>query len=230
MSEIEKIILNDKEKESNKDSTKNLREKIAGNFLDKRQIFLWSAIYDKTSEVIVEKLLYLEMEKPGEPIILFINSPGGVISAGMAIYDVMNMISSPVYTVTMGMAASMGAILFAAGEKGHRYVFPHAKIMIHQPLISGQIIAPAIDIKIHADEIKKTKYEINRILSETTGQPLEKIEKDTDRDYYLNSQEALKYGIADHILNDLKLLPTAKNKTEKTEEKLAKKTSAKKKK
>ncbi|HNJ66069.1 MAG TPA: ATP-dependent Clp protease proteolytic subunit, partial [Turneriella sp.] len=123
-----------------------LRERIAERFLDKRQIFLWGAVTDKSAEMIVERMLFLEATDPGKPIYFFINSPGGVITSGMAIYDVMRMISSPVYTITMGMAASMGAILLTVGEKGHRYVFEHAKVMIHQPLISGQIVAPAIDI------------------------------------------------------------------------------------
>jgi ATP-dependent Clp protease protease subunit len=183
-----------------------LRERIAEQFLNKRQIFLWGAVTDRTCEAIVERMLFLENADPGKPIYFFINSPGGVISSGMAVYDVMHMITSPVYTITMGMAASMGAILLTAGEKGHRYVFEHAKVMIHQPLISGQIIAPAIDIKIHANEIKKTREELNRILSVTTGQSLEKIEKDTDRDYYLDAKGAVAYGLADAVLSDLKQL------------------------
>lgn len=179
-----------------------LRERIAERFLDKRQIFLWGAVTDRSAEMIVERMMYLEAADPGKPIFFFINSPGGVISSGMAIYDVMHMITSPVYTITMGMAASMGAILLTAGEKGHRYVFEHAKVMIHQPLISGQIIAPAIDIKIHAEEIKKTRQELNRILAETTGQPLDRIEKDTDRDYYLDGKNAVDYGLADKVLKN----------------------------
>ncbi|RME89636.1 MAG: ATP-dependent Clp protease proteolytic subunit [Candidatus Hydrogenedentota bacterium] len=190
-----------------------LKDKIAESFLKNRQIFIWGAIHDKSCEEIVEKLLYLEREEPGKPIYMFINSPGGVISAGMAVFDVMKMISSPVYTIVMGLAASMGAVLFAAGEKGHRYVFEHSKVMIHQPLISGQIVAPAIDIKIHAEEIKKTRAELNRILSEATGQDLKKIEKDTDRDFYMNAQEAVSYGIADKILHSLSDLEKATKKT-----------------
>lgn len=179
-----------------------LRERIAERFLDKRQIFLWGAVTDKSAEMIVERMLFLEATDPGKPIYFFINSPGGVITSGMAIYDVMRMISSPVYTITMGMAASMGAILLTVGEKGHRYVFEHAKVMIHQPLISGQIIAPAIDIKIHAEEIKKTREELNRIIADTTGQPLTRVEKDTDRDYYLDGKGAVEYGLADKVLTD----------------------------
>ncbi|MCS6984575.1 MAG: ATP-dependent Clp protease proteolytic subunit [Leptospiraceae bacterium] len=183
-----------------------LREKIQEKFLSRRQVFLWGPVTDRSAEIITERLIYLELENPGKPILFFINSPGGVISSGMAIYDVMRMISSPVYTITMGMAASMGAILLCAGEKGHRYVFPHARVMIHQPLISGQIIAPAIDIKIHAEEIKKTRDELNRILSEATGQKIEKIEKDTDRDFYMNAREAVDYGLADKILDSFSFL------------------------
>lgn len=189
-----------------------LRERIAERFLDKRQIFLWGAVTDRSAEMIVERMMYLEAADPGKPIFFFINSPGGVISSGMAIYDVMHMITSPVYTITMGMAASMGAILLTAGEKGHRYVFEHAKVMIHQPLISGQIIAPAIDIKIHAEEIKKTRQELNRILAETTGQPLDRIEKDTDRDYYLDGKNAVDYGLADKVLKNFNELGFFKNK------------------
>ncbi|GAB4436017.1 MAG: ATP-dependent Clp protease proteolytic subunit [Turneriella sp.] len=179
-----------------------LRERIAERFLEKRQIFLWGAVTDKSAEMVVERMLFLEATDPGKPIYFFINSPGGVITSGMAIYDVMRMISSPVYTITMGMAASMGAILLTVGEKGHRYVFEHAKVMIHQPLISGQIVAPAIDIKIHAEEIKKTREELNRIIADTTGQPLTRVEKDTDRDYYLDGKGAVAYGLADKVLTD----------------------------
>ena len=192
-----------------------LRERLAEGFLEKRQIFLWGAVTDKTAEMLVERMMFLESTDPGKPIYFFINSPGGVISSGMAIYDVMNMISSPVYTITMGMAASMGAILLTAGEKGHRYAFEHAKVMIHQPLISGQIIAPAIDIKIHAEEIKKTRDELNRILAEKKGQPIAPIEKDTDRDYYLDGKGAVEYGLADKVLMNFSELGMVKAKAEK---------------
>lgn len=197
------VVADDEEGGKKKDERPSpLRERIAERFLEKRQIFLWGAVTDKSAEMVVERMLYLEATDPGKPIFFFINSPGGVITSGMAIYDVMRMISSPVYTITMGMAASMGAILLTVGEKGHRYVFEHAKVMIHQPLISGQIVAPAIDIKIHAEEIKKTREELNRIIAETTGQPLARVEKDTDRDYYLDGKGAVAYGLADKVLTD----------------------------
>lgn len=201
--EMMKFVADQEEGDKKKDDRPSpLRERIAERFLEKRQIFLWGAVTDKSAEMVVERMLYLEATDPGKPIYFFINSPGGVITSGMAIYDVMRMISSPVYTITMGMAASMGAILLTVGEKGHRYVFEHAKVMIHQPLISGQIVAPAIDIKIHAEEIKKTREELNRIIAETTGQPLSRVEKDTDRDYYLDGKGAVAYGLADKVLTD----------------------------
>jgi ATP-dependent Clp protease protease subunit len=196
----------DSEKAAGK--SKNFKERIQEQFLSNRQIFLWGAVTYKSSEDVIEKMMYLESKEPGKPIYFFINSPGGVISSGMAVYDIMSMISSPVYTVTMGMAASMGALLFSAGEKGHRYMFSHARVMIHQPLISGQIVAPAIDIKIHAEEIKKTKNELNRILAENTSKTMDQIEKDTDRDYWMNADEAIKYGIADHLLDSFSVLNT----------------------
>lgn len=200
------IIADDEEGEiekKEKDRPAPLGERLAERFLDSRQIFLWGAVTDRSAQMIVERMLYLEATGPGKPIYFFINSPGGVITSGMAIYDVMRMITSPVYTITMGMAASMGAILLTVGEKKHRYVFEHAKVMIHQPLISGQIVAPAIDIKIHAEEIKKTRQELNRIIADTTGQPLSRVEKDTDRDYYLDGKGAVEYGLADKVLTNL---------------------------
>lgn len=178
-------------------------QKLQEESLEKRRIFLWNAVTDETAASIIEKLLYLEANKPAEPIYFFINSPGGVVTSGLAILDIMKLISSPVYTVTLGIAASMGALLFCAGEKGHRYLLQHSKVLIHQPLISGQIVAPAIDLKIHATEIKKTRAEINRILADACGHSLQKIEKDTDRDYHLMGQEAIDYGIADILLTSL---------------------------
>jgi len=208
---------NENEKESSKPN--RFRDKIQEQFIKTRQIYLWGAVQDKSSEDLIEKFMFLENEDPGKPIYFFINSPGGVISSGMAVFDLMNMISSPVYTVDMGMAASMGALLFAAGEKGHRYMFSHAKVMIHQPLISGQIVAPAIDIKIHAEEIKKTRTEINKILADRTGKSIEQLAIDTDRDYWLNAEEAIEYGIADKILHSTSDLIEKSSKTPKAKKK-----------
>ena len=207
----------DKESDNEQEESKfkNLRERFNKEFIERRQVFLWGAVTDKSAEQIVEKLFYLEYTGPGKPIYLFINSPGGVITSGMAIYDVMRSISSPVYTVTIGMAASMGAILFCAGVKGHRYILEHAKIMIHQPLISGQIVAPAVDIKIRAEEIRKTRNEINQILAKGTGKSLAQIEKDTDRDFYMSAGDSLKYGIADVLLKELDQLTAGTKGTKK---------------
>ncbi|MCS7205251.1 MAG: ATP-dependent Clp protease proteolytic subunit [Leptospiraceae bacterium] len=178
-----------------------IKAEIEKNFISKRQIFLWGPIDDRSAQYVVERLLYLDSIDPGKDIYLFINSPGGIITSGMCIYDTMQMIKSDVATVCMGLAASMGALLLCGGTIGKRYAWPHSKIMIHQPLISGQIIAPAVDLKIHAQEIKKTRDELNRIIAERTGRNIEQVEKDTDRDYYMNAQEALEYGIIDKIWN-----------------------------
>ncbi len=170
---------------------------IQKKFLEKRKIFLWGAVMDESAKQIVNKLLYLEMIDPGKPITFYINSPGGVITSGMCIYDTMQMITSPVITVCMGLAASMGSLLLAAGEKGKRYIWPSGKVMIHQPAIGGQIVAPATDIQIHAEEIMKTKEKLTRILADACGKSFEQMWEDTDRDYYMDADEAIAYGIAD---------------------------------
>lgn len=176
-----------------------IQSKIEETLLEQRKIYLWGAVEDRSARYIVERMLYLEAKDPGKDITLYINSPGGVITSGMAIYDTMQMISSDVSTVCMGLAASMGALLLVGGAKGKRKAWSHARIMIHQPLISGQIIAPAVDIKIQAEEIRKIRDELNRIIAEATGRTLEQVEQDTDRDYYLNAREALDYGIIDAV-------------------------------
>ena len=176
---------------------------ISKKFLEQRKIFLWGPVMDDSAKEIVSKLMYLEMLEPGKEITFYINSPGGVITSGMTIYDTMKMITSPVATVCMGMAASMGSLLLCAGQKGRRFVWPSGKVMIHQPSIGGQIVATATDIKIHAEEIRKTKDKLNRILAEECNQPYEKIVQDTDRDYYMTAEEAVKYGIVDYIVQSI---------------------------
>lgn len=180
-----------------------IQNELDKKFLEQRKVFLWGAVEDESARYIVERLLFLEAQAPGQDIRFYINSPGGVITSGMAIFDTMQMITSPVSTICMGLAASMGALLLCAGTKGKRLAFPHAKIMIHQPLISGQIVAPAVDIKIHAEEIKKTRDEINRIIANATGRALEQVEEDTDRDYYLTAREAHEYGLIDGVVEKL---------------------------
>lgn len=168
--------------------------------LEQRKIYLWGQVHDESAQEIVERLLYLDAQDSKKDIYLYINSPGGVITSGMAIYDMMQMIKPDVATVCMGIAASMGALLLCGGAKGKRFAFNHSRIMIHQPLISGQIIAPAIDIKIQAEEIRKIREEINGIIAKATGRSLKQVEIDTDRDYYLNAKEGIEYGIIDSIL------------------------------
>ena len=176
---------------------------IKKSLLKKRKIFLWGPVMDESAQKIVEQLLFLEFEEPKKEIQFFINSPGGVITAGMTIYDTMKMITSPVSTICMGLAASMGSLLLAAGKKEKRYIWPNGKVMIHQPSIGGEIIAPATDLNIHAEEILKTKKKLNQILSESCNQSLKKIEKDTDRDYFMDAEESVKYGIVDKIINKI---------------------------
>ena len=176
---------------------------IERSLLEQRKIYLWGAVDDSAAQYLVERLLYLATKDSSKDIYLYINSPGGMITSGMAIYDTMRMISPDVATVCMGLAASMGALLLAGGKKGKRFAFPHSRIMIHQPLISGQIIAPAVDIKIQAEEIRKIRDQLNQIIAKATNRTLAQIELDTDRDYYLNSKEAIEYGIIDKIFSKL---------------------------
>ena len=176
---------------------------IQRKFLEQRKIFLWGAVTDETAKDITEKLLYLEAAAPGKEITFYINSPGGSITAGMAIYDTMQLVSSPITVVVTGMAASMGSILLSGAKKGRRLLYPHSRVLIHQPLISGRMIGPASDINIQAKEMEKLRQELNQILASASGQPLERINKDTDRDFYLNAKEAIEYGLADKIVEKI---------------------------
>lgn len=171
---------------------------IYSRLLKDRIIFLSGEIDDYTANLVVAQMLFLEMEDPDKEINLYINSPGGSVTAGMAIYDTMQYLRCPVSTLCIGMAASMGAFLLAAGAKGMRRTLPNAKIMIHQPLGGAQ--GQASDIVIHAENILKIKKKMNQILAQRTGQPLEKVEQDTDRDHFLDAEEALAYGIVDEIV------------------------------
>ena len=174
---------------------------IYSRLLKDRIIFLGEEVNDVSASLVVAELLFLEAEDPGKDIQLYINSPGGSVTAGMAIYDTMQYIKCDVSTICMGMAASMGAFLLASGTKGKRFALPNSEILIHQPLIGGQgISGQATDIKIHADHIIRTRAKMNRLLSEYTGQPLEKIQQDTERDNYLTAAEALDYGLIDRIV------------------------------
>ena len=176
---------------------------IQKKFLDDRKLFLWGAVTDETAKDITEKLLYLDAIGPGKEIYFYINTPGGSITAGMAVYDTMQMISSPITVIVTGMAASMGSILLSGAPKGRRLLFPHARVLIHQPLISGRMVGPATDINIQAKEMEKLRFELNEILAKASGQPIEVINRDTDRDFYLNAEEAIAYGLADKIVDKL---------------------------
>lgn len=177
-----------------------INEAINKRFLEERKVFFWGQVDDDSAQKAIAELLYLESMDSGKEIKFYISSPGGSITAGLAVYDTMRMIKSPVTAIVMGMAASMGSILLCAAEKGRRYLFPHSRVVIHQPLIMGRIVAPAIDINIHAAEMEKQRDELNEILANASGQPLEKIRRDTDRDFYLNAKEAIEYGLADKII------------------------------
>ncbi|NJR48290.1 MAG: ATP-dependent Clp protease proteolytic subunit [Leptolyngbyaceae cyanobacterium CSU_1_3] len=167
-----------------------------------RIIFLSQEVDDGIANAIVASMLYLDSEDPGKPISLYINSPGGSVTAGMAIYDTMQHIKSDVVTICVGLAASMGAFLLAAGTKGKRFALPHARIMIHQPL-GGTGRSQASDIEIEAKEILRIRHHLNTILSDRSGQPLSKIEKDTDRDYFLSAAEAKEYGLIDKVIESV---------------------------
>ena len=172
---------------------------IYSRLLKERIIFLSEEVNDVTASLVVAQLLFLDAEDPGKD--LYINSPGGSVTAGMAIFDTMNYIKSDVSTICTGMAASMGAFLLAAGAKGKRFALPNSTIMIHQPL--GGVQGQASDIKIHTDYLLMIKDKLNRILSENTGKPLEQIEKDTDRDNFLSSKEAKEYGLIDEVMTSI---------------------------
>ena len=171
---------------------------IFSRLLNDRIIFLGEEVNATTASLVVAQLLYLEAQDPDKDIHLYINSPGGSVTAGMAIYDTMQYISCDVSTICMGMAASMGAVLLTAGAKGKRMALPNSEIMIHQPL--GGMQGQASDIKIHADHILRTKNKLNQILSDCTGKPLDVIERDTDRDNFLTAQQALEYGLIDKVM------------------------------
>ena len=174
---------------------------IYSRLLKERIIFLSDEVNDVTASLVVAQLLFLDAEDPGKDIYLYINSPGGSVTAGMGIYDTIQYIKSDVSTICVGMAASMGAFLLAAGTKGKRFALPNSTIMIHQPL--GGMQGQASDMKIHADFILKTKDTLNKILSQRTGKPLEQIEKDTDRDNFLSASEAKEYGLIDDIMSNI---------------------------
>ena len=178
---------------------------IFSRLLKDRIIFLSEDVNQTTASLVIAQLLFLESEDPDKEISLYINSPGGSVTDGLGIIDTINYIKCPVTTICIGMAASMGALLLTSGTKGKRFATPNAEILIHQPLIGGQgISGQTTEIKIHADQMLKTRERINKIISETTGKPIEQVEKDTERDHYMTAEEALEYGLIDGIMDKRK--------------------------
>ncbi len=173
---------------------------IYSRLLKERIIFLVGPVNDQTANLVVAQMLFLESENPDKDIFFYINSPGGSVTAGMSIFDTMNFIKPDVSTLCLGQAASMGAFLLSAGAKGKRFALPNSRIMIHQPLISGGLGGQASDIEIHARELIKIKQKLNEFLAKHTGQPLEKVERDTDRDNFMSALAAKEYGLVDEVI------------------------------
>ena len=203
------LPLMEDEEEENKEESKpeqigaGMMKKMEKMFFEKRAIYLWGVVDDKSAKDVVNKLLLLDADKPGEEIKLYINSPGGVVTSGMVMYDTIKLIQSPVSTICMGLAASMGSILLSVGTKGKRSIYPHGEVMIHQPSLGGYFQANSIDIEIHANQIRKTKEIGARILAENCGKTVEQIMKDFDRDYWMSAEEAIAYGIVDNIIESI---------------------------
>ena len=183
--------------------TQMLYKKLEKYFYQTRSIYLWGVVDDKSAKDVVTKLMLLEADKPGDEIKFYISSPGGSVTSGMVIYDTMQMISSPVSTICMGLAASMGSILLSGGAKGKRFIFPHGEVMIHQPSLGGHIQGVSADMEIHAEQILRTKEMGAQILAKNTGQTVERIRRDFERDYWMEAQKAIEYGIVDGIVQKL---------------------------
>lgn len=180
------------------ENTPKITDIIDAKLLNERKVFLWGQVDDDSAKHVIDRLLYLDMQDPGKDITLIINSPGGYVTSGMAVYDTIKSLSSPVSTVCMGFAASMGSLLLSVGTKGKRYIYPHAKVMIHQP--SGGAQGQSSDIQIQAQEILKTKKIGAQILADNCGQSFDKVMQDFDRDYWMDAEESLAYGIIDGII------------------------------
>lgn len=190
------MLEDDNEKDDKKSEKSSM--KIGEKFLKERRIFLWGPVNDKSAKEIISQLMYLELEEPGKEISFFINSPGGMVTSGMAIMDTMKIISSPISTICMGLAASMGSLLLSEGDKGKRFIFPHGRVMIHQPSIGG-FQGTASDLAITVTEINKTKLLSAEILAKNCGQKVDKVLADFDRDHWMNADDSLDYGIVDGI-------------------------------
>src|SRR6187401_1477866 len=193
----------EKEREDKRDELQMLNKKLERYFFDRREVYLWGVVDDKSAKEVVSKFLLLDNDKPGEEIKFYINSPGGVVTSGMVMYDTMRMMRSPVSTICMGLPASMGSILLSGGVKGKRFIYPHGEVMIHQPSLGGYIQGVSVDLEIQAKQTKRVKEIGARILAANCGKKPEQIMKDFDRDYWMDAKEAVDYGIVDQLVEKL---------------------------
>ena len=193
----------EKEREDKRDELQMLNKKLERYFFDRREVYLWGIVDDKSAKEVVSKFLLLDADKPGEEIKFYINSPGGVVTSGMVMYDTMRMMKSPVSTICMGLAASMGSILLSGGVKGKRFIYPHGEVMIHQPSLGGFIRGVSADLEIQAVQTKKVKEIGAKILAQNCGKTMEQVMKDFDRDYWMDAKEAIEYGIVDGIVEKI---------------------------
>jgi ATP-dependent Clp protease protease subunit len=193
----------EKEREDKRDELQMLNKKLERYFFDRREVYLWGVVDDKSAKEVVSKFLLLDADKPGEEIKFYINSPGGVVTSGMVMYDTMRMMKSPVSTICMGLAASMGSILLSGGVKGKRFIYPHGEVMIHQPSLGGFIRGVSADLEIQAVQTKKVKEIGAKILAQNCGKTMEQVMRDFDRDYWMDAKEAIEYGIVDGIVEKI---------------------------
>ncbi|MBZ5858165.1 ClpP family protease [Flavihumibacter profundi] len=193
----------EKPRDDKRDDLMMLNKKLEKYFFDQRAVYLWGPVDDKSAREVVTKMLLLDADKSGEEIKFYINSPGGVVSSGMVIYDTMKMLKSPVSTICMGLAASMGSILLSGGVKGRRFIFPHGEVMIHQPSLGGYMQGVSADLEIQAIQTKRVKELGARILAENCGKTFSQIMKDFDRDYWMDAKDAITYGIVDDLVDKI---------------------------
>ncbi|MCW3117036.1 MAG: ATP-dependent Clp protease proteolytic subunit [Chitinophagaceae bacterium] len=193
----------DEKEEQPKSDLMMFSRKIEKYFFDRRSVHLWGVVDDKSAKDVVTKMLLLDADKSGEEIKFYINSPGGVVTSGMVIYDTMRMLQSPVSTICMGLAASMGSILLSGGVKGKRYIYPHGEVMIHQPSLGGHIQGVSTDLEIQARQTKRVKELGAKILADNCGKTMQQVMKDFDRDYWMDAKEAIEYGIVDQVVEKI---------------------------
>ena len=190
----------EKQREDKRDELIMLNKRLEQQFFEQRAVYLWGPVDDKSARETVTKMMLLDSDKPGTEIKFYINSPGGVVTSGMVIYDTMKMLKSPVSTICMGLAASMGSILLSGGVKGRRFIYPHGEVMIHQPSLGGYMQGVSADLEIQAKQTKRVKELGAKILAENCGKTMAQVMKDFDRDYWMDAREAIEYGIVDQII------------------------------